>query len=92
MKHHLTIKSSLDEIISDAKFIFDTDNSSTSKDVRDVVEWFSAVFCVNKLVNPITAEDLWINDDAMALNAELGLTMYQLMKLAKVIEKHHGID
>lgn len=40
---------------------------------------------------PLTADEVWSNNDLMALNAELGLTLDQFIELVRAIESANGI-
>lgn len=41
---------------------------------------------------PLTADDLWRSKEVMSLNAELNLSISQLMQFAEAIEHVHGIN
>lgn len=40
---------------------------------------------------PLSEDDVWDNDEIMLLNTELALTMNEIMKLVRLVEKAHGI-
>ena len=42
-------------------------------------------------VVPLTEHELWANDDLMAINAEAGFKMQDIIKIARAIERTHGI-
>lgn len=40
---------------------------------------------------PLTENDVWHNDGAMALNAELQLSLSEWMRIVRIVETAHGI-
>ena len=41
--------------------------------------------------NPLTPEELWKSDDLMSLNSELGMSIQDIVRFTRIIEKLHGI-
>jgi hypothetical protein len=39
----------------------------------------------------MTVEEIWENDDLMALNSKLGLSLTNIEKIVRVVEEYHNI-
>jgi len=51
----------------------------------------AALAAAPQVREPLTDHQLWANDDLMAINAEAGFKMQDIIKIARAVERAHGI-
>lgn len=77
--------------LHDTEMISENDSGAALIRLNDAVAVVEEHLATPPARKPLTDHALWANDDLMSVNAEVGFKMQDIIKIARAIERAHGI-